>query len=200
MINSRIRKFGFLLSLVFVLGSTNFLAAASADSRDSYNGAVYSDIPNFKSATDEITRGGRPTYSGVRKLSEMGVRTVINLENDSDAIRKDQAYAEKFGIDYYSFPMSWMKEPKDATIDEILQLLQDESAYPIFIHCKHGQDRTGLLIGLYRVFVQNWTADAAYQEMLDLGFHPRLWALDRYFKKATRGKMTFADFYYRSAF
>ncbi len=43
-----------------------------------------------------------------------------------------------------------------------------------YVHCEHGQDRTGLIIGAYRVKVEHWTKEQAYQEMLRFGFHPLL--------------------------
>jgi tyrosine-protein phosphatase SIW14 len=44
----------------------------------------------------------------------------------------------------------------------------------VLIHCSHGHDRTGLLVGLVRVLLDGWTKDAAYEEMLEMGFHPEL--------------------------
>lgn len=51
------------------------------------------------------------------------------------------------------------------------------------IHCTHGQDRTGLIVGMHRVMHDGWFARDAYGEMLDHNFHPELvglqvtWAL-----------------------
>ena len=46
-----------------------------------------------------------------------------------------------------------------------------------YVHCEHGQDRTGLIIGAYRVRVQRWSKSQAYQEMKAHGFHPLLHGL-----------------------
>ena len=46
-----------------------------------------------------------------------------------------------------------------------------------FIHCTHGHDRTGLVVGCYRVLKQGWTKNDAYAEMLQHGFHPELLGL-----------------------
>lgn len=43
-----------------------------------------------------------------------------------------------------------------------------------YVHCERGQDRTGLIVGVYRVKVEHWTKADAYQEMLKHGFHPIL--------------------------
>ena len=75
--------------------------------------------------------------------------------------------------------------PSDVQINQILSALADTNNFPIFIHCHHGQDRTGLIIGLYRVEAQGWAPAKAYQEMLVNGFHPNLAGLDKYFRDRT---------------
>ena len=69
--------------------------------------------------------------------------------------------------------------------ETLVNLHLDEKNFPIFLHCAHGEDRTGLLMGLYRVEVQGWTPEKAYLEMLKLGFHPKFKALDDYFRDRT---------------
>jgi protein tyrosine/serine phosphatase len=49
------------------------------------------------------------------------------------------------------------------------------------VHCTHGQDRTGLIIGLYRLN-EGWTKDAAYKEMLVHHFHSSLHGLHEYWE------------------
>ncbi len=41
------------------------------------------------------------------------------------------------------------------------------------VHCEHGQDRTGVAIGLYRLHT-GWTEEHAEDEMLAHGFHRSL--------------------------
>ena len=53
------------------------------------------------------------------------------------------------------------------------------------MHCYHGEDRTGLVVGLHRYTNDHWTAVDAYREMLARGFHPVITILDSYFKKKT---------------
>ncbi len=51
----------------------------------------------------------------------------------------------------------------------------------IYVHCRHGQDRTGLVVGLERVFVEGWDPADAYAEMLSHGFHTYFLGLKEYF-------------------
>jgi tyrosine-protein phosphatase SIW14 len=142
-------------------------------------------IPEFHNVTDQIYRGGRPYQTGLRYVASLNVKLDIDLEDDSSAIRSEEANAQRLGLEFMSEPMNAGRRPDDAQVDRILAKLQDPGSFPIFIHCKHGQDRTGLIIGLYRVLVEKWTPQKAYQEMLDIGFHPEYRALDDYFKDRT---------------
>lgn len=149
-------------------------------------------IPNFHEVSPGIFRGGRPTRkSDLEWLRSNGVETIINLENNTRAVREERRWAEELGMQYISRPMSWSERPDDDQVEDILRKLQEGRDRPLFIHCKHGRDRTGMIIGLFRVLAQDWSPNAAYKEMLDLGFRTYLEALDRYFKDRVgyRGKM-----------
>ena len=50
------------------------------------------------------------------------------------------------------------------------------------MHCKHGQDRAGMMTAIYRIARENWTAIDAYAEMKENGFryiqmHQLKWAV-----------------------
>ncbi len=51
----------------------------------------------------------------------------------------------------------------------------------VYVHCRHGQDRTGLVVGLERVFIEGWDPADAYAEMLSYGFHTYFLGLKEYF-------------------
>jgi protein tyrosine/serine phosphatase len=56
---------------------------------------------------------------------------------------------------------------------------------PIFVHCAHGQDRTGLVIGLERVLIEQQAPQAAHDEMVKIGFHTMFIGLESYFERKT---------------
>ena len=51
-----------------------------------------------------------------------------------------------------------------------------------FVHCTHGQDRTGLIIAIYRLTKCGWSKKKAQREMLKLGFHKEMLGLWRFWK------------------
>jgi protein tyrosine/serine phosphatase len=38
---------------------------------------------------------------------------------------------------------------------------------PLLVHCFHGSDRTGVVIAMYRMVVQNWPRERAIGELID---------------------------------
>lgn len=142
-------------------------------------------IPEFHQVTPEIYRGGRPSMSDLQYLKSIGVNTIINIESDKYAIEKEKNYALNLGLNWISSPMSMEAYPSDEQLTYLEELLTGENNFPVFIHCKHGQDRTGLIIGLYRTLVQNWTPASSYKEMLQNGFHPEYELLDQCYRDKT---------------
>lgn len=129
-----------------------------------------------------LWRSGRPTEQSLRALWNQGVRVIVDLEDDATAVPAEAQIAKRLGFVFYSYPTNSFFEPDDAKIKEILQIIQ-RSPEPVVVHCFHGEDRTGLVIGLYRVFQEGWAPEKAYDEMLNRGFHPLLLGLDLYFRE-----------------
>ncbi len=94
---------------------------------------------------------------------------------------------------YFNFPLDSTGDItafEDAEIKQTLDLLQDKANYPVFIHCEHGNDRTGLIAALYRIQVQGWDWREARKEWKALG-HKGIgrfvtYALDEYFLDVVR--------------
>lgn len=143
-------------------------------------------IERFYEVSPGIYRGARPEWEGMKYLSAMGFKSVVNLDDDRYAIMKEQHFAQLLGLEEYSQPLSSFWFPDDEQVDDILDFISDPSNQPVFVHCLHGRDRTGMIIGLYRVLYEGWKPQDAYKEMLNFGFRPQFIPLDRYFKEKSR--------------
>lgn len=147
--------------------------------------AAPNPIPNFIAIEDGVYRGGRPGPEGVRYLKSLGVRTIINLENEEDYVAAERIYARSLGIATVSAPINdrWVIE--HAPVERAVRALQDPSLRPVFIHCKHGKNRTGMVYGLHRVEHLQWHPENAYAEMKRYGFGSYQLFLKAYFKRRT---------------
>lgn len=123
-------------------------------------------IPNFAQVDPGIWRGGQPTTPDAWKdLRALGVSTVIKLNGDD---QPDYPLPPcRIVVAPIDLLEQFVSEPPAAT----LMALVHQISYGTFIHCSHGQDRTGLVVGLYRVFTCGWAADEAWREMRKYGFH-----------------------------
>ena len=129
-------------------------------------------LPNLNKVTDTLYRGAQPLpdppYGGYAELKKLGIKTLVNLRSD----HSDQAEAEAAGLGYVSIPMhAWHAEDEDVV--RFLQTVTDPKLMPVFVHCQHGSDRTGVCVAAYRVVVQDWSKDDAVREMTEgnYGFH-----------------------------
>jgi protein-tyrosine phosphatase len=130
-------------------------------------------IPDFDEVTPTLYRGAQPKEHGFEALAKMGVQIVVDLRGDRDSERKE---VTRLGMQYV--PMPWQCSlPKDKIFADFLTLIRNNPGNKIFVHCRVGDDRTGMMIAAYRMVEQAWTAKQAMEEMTKYGFsltHRRL--------------------------
>ncbi len=153
-----------------------------------FSGNIFANeqIDHFLRVADGVYRSGRPEGNQLAWAQKThGIRTIINLENKDKYITAEARLAKQLGVNFLSSPMAWYKDPIDREVNEILTIMADPRNHPVLVHCHYGEDRTGLIIGLYRVLVQKWQPEDALKEMVEEGFHTSYWKLMGYFKKRT---------------
>jgi len=128
----------------------------------------HAGLPNFHRVEPGIYRGAAPTAQGLKSLKTMGVKTIIDLriEKTRHQAKRD---AEALGFRWIGLPMG-KEAPTKQQVNTLLTTLGDPSKHPVYVHCQYGADRTGCMIGLYRVTVQDWPFEKAWAEMRRYGF------------------------------
>ncbi len=137
-----------------------------------------------------IFEGPKPrTQADFDALKASGVRTILSLQQLPWDVAPEQRQARRNGLAYRDVPiLASPLQPSEKVVKEALLILADASLRPIYIHCLRGADRNTFIVGLYRVYYDDWTPQAAWEEMLRSGFHVR-WTLrgfDTYFWSHTR--------------
>lgn len=140
------------------------------------------DLANFGQVEDTLFRGARPTDKGLERLQAMGVKTIVNFENDQAAVAHEQAWCQAHGLRFESIALSVITPPKQEKVDQWLKLAEDASLRPLYFHCMQGRDRTGTAGLTYRIHHDRWAFDAAYAEMRQYHFHTYLLGLQYYIR------------------
>lgn len=126
-------------------------------------------LPNLHRVDDGVYRGAQPTAEGMRELEKLGVKTVLNLRS----MHSDRDLLRGTDLESVEIPMhAWHGEEED--VRAAMAVLTDPARRPVFVHCQHGADRTGVICALYRVLEEGWSKEDAIREMTegDFGFHP----------------------------
>jgi protein tyrosine phosphatase (PTP) superfamily phosphohydrolase (DUF442 family) len=139
-----------------------------------------SGLPNLHKVSEDVYRGAQPTAEGFRELYKMGIKTVVNLRS----LHSDRDELGDVPLAYREIPMqAW--RPEQEEVLEFLRVVTDPDQTPVFVHCQHGADRTGVAVASYRMVVQGWSTDEAIAEMMEggFGFHGIWINLPRFLRK-----------------
>lgn len=126
-------------------------------------------IGNFGKVNDHIYRGEKPGDDEYDYLASMGIKTVIDLRKQ--ATPKSKTLAEKAGLKYNLIRLDDTVAPTKVESDLFLSLVEDKNNWPVYVHCKGGKHRTGVLIALYRMEKEGWNSQQAYEEMKEFNFY-----------------------------
>ena len=141
-------------------------APAARDDHPIAQKSSVTGVENFGTVSPNLFRGAQPTSEGFETLSKMGVTMVVDLRADG---ARERAQVTKLGMQYVSIPWRCY-DPHDDSVAEFLTLLRANADKKIFVHCRQGTDRTGMMIAAYRMTQQGWTAGEARKEMEAFGF------------------------------
>ena len=160
----------FIIVLTFAAGIGKPIFALSE--KEALLEKLKEETYNFHEVAPDIYRSGLVSERAAPLLKELGVKTVLSFDNNLKRVRKEEEFLERAGIKFVSIPWSGWDHPEDETIEKALALLESPQARPILVHCKHGQERTGVVIACWRIAYEDWPAEEAYKEMKAHGFRP----------------------------
>ncbi len=133
-------------------------------------------VSNFHQVDEHVYRGAQPHGEGFSGLAKLGIKTVIDLRGE----KSEQTAVESAGMHYVRLAWSGFKAPDQSQIGAVLSLLNDNSAWPVFVHCRRGADRTGTAIACYRIEHDHWTNRQALDEAKTFGMSSMEKAMQRF--------------------
>lgn len=149
--------------------------AAPAPQPDACPTALSASIANSCVVTQGVLwRGSKPDEAGTAALIKLGVKTVVNLELLHDDVSTFQAAdnltAAPDNVIQYFRIREW--EPNvyvapsvlDEHVAEFLAIMRTQTK-PVYVHCRSGQNRTGVMVAAYRIFEKGVPVEDAIEEM-----------------------------------
>ena len=148
--------------------------------------AAVAGLPNLFRVNANLYRVAQPTREGFIFLgthtslsnADRPIKTVISLRASKDDAELDSPDSD-LRLEHISFK-TWHVEDEDVV--KFLRIVSTPSMQPVLVHCKHGADRTGMMIAIYRITHDGWSKQKAIDEMIEggYGFHPLWQNLVRY--------------------
>lgn len=116
---------------------------------------------NFEKVDSRVWRGAAPTAERGWLLANQGVRTVVNLEWEaSDAQAFAGTHVNLVRVRDFE-PLPWIA-PSLADEHVVRALAAIRKGPPIvYVHCRSGQNRTGVVIAAYRILMRSDPPGAA---------------------------------------
>jgi len=146
----------------------SFALALTALALPALAGSSPEGIENFYQVDQNVYRGAQPTDDGFKYLAKIGVKTVIDLREADQRAKSEETAVTAAGMKYINVPMTGLTPPSEAQISSILGILEGGSG-AVFVHCKRGADRTGVVIASYRIDHDGWDNAQALKEAKERG-------------------------------
>ena len=163
-----------LMAVYFLLVGILFVQSLATYGQSS--NTVDVRIENFGKINENYYRGSQPLAGQFTQLKTLGIKTVIDLRQDS--VEQASEWARAAGLQYVNIPLTTKRAANEEQTKYFLKLVNDQANWPVYVHCKGGRHRTGEMTAVYRITRDGWSADQAYEEMKkydfeDSFFYPR---------------------------
>lgn len=132
-------------------------------------GIVIDSIADLKTLPgNDIWRGAQPDTLAIQDLDRLGCGQILKLNTDEP---DEAGWCEEAAVHLTAIPIPTLTNGPDtvmAIVSRLETLRQDGNVY---VHCLHGRDRTGLIIGAWRIVHQGWTMEQVNAERARYGVY-----------------------------
>ena len=135
------------------------------------------DIPNFHRVDAYLFRGGHPDCTGYARLAALGIRTIVDLQGGAArTVRGCQRRLGRTKLNFriirfqIMFPQTALTGVSDESLRRLFAMMR-RAPKPMFVTCKLGDDRTGMIVALYRMRRGEMSFRNAEREARHYHFH-----------------------------
>ena len=127
-------------------------------------------ILNFYKVDEDVYRGAQPTAEGFNYLAKLGVKTVLDLRRPDGHSAEEARLVTALGMHYVNVPMTGLTAPTEhPDHGKFWPCWKLPSSGGVFVHCRRGADRTGVVIAAYRIDHEHWNNSRALKEAMSCG-------------------------------
>jgi tyrosine-protein phosphatase SIW14 len=178
--HSNMKRILLIVSLVFVSVLAARLSAQKqvqpstpSEMHSAYGEKLHiAGVPNSGKINEHLYRGAQPRDPGLLELKKLGITTIVNLRGeDPEKFGWEEKRTESLGIRFVHIPVDGWSPPTNEQVAQFLSIFRDNPQEKVFVHCRFGDDRTGVFVASYRMAFEKFPADQALKEMYQFGFN-----------------------------
>ncbi len=98
----------------------------------------YKELPNFHQVGERLYRGAQPERGGIRRLAQLGIKTIVNLRARDVRSRAEEQEVQAAGMRYFNVPFERLGKPTDGQVERVLSIINAPENQPVFVHCHGG--------------------------------------------------------------
>jgi hypothetical protein len=151
------------LWLILTLAPSTGAAASAVGTTDPLLGPVEgAPVRNYGIVEQGIlSRSGKLTPEDYTWVRQQGVKGIVDFNHED--VDVEESFLKELGFTSY-FRLSLHGPPSDAQADRFLTFVQDSRNWPLHVHCYAGEDRTGIMVALFRYAIDGWPLEKALEE------------------------------------
>ena len=118
------------------------------------------DVANFQIISPNYLRGGQPDQEGLDWLAGQGIKTEVDLRGSD----RDNAWdpPTHYPLKVILVAIEDFQPPTFKQVEEFIQIVDEPANQPVYVHCKAGVGRTGVMTACWRIS-HGMTADEALE-------------------------------------
>lgn len=109
---------------------------------------------------DSLYRSALPRAQDVEWLQQQNIQTVINFYQ-----KPDSSWLQDSSIEQVQIPLHTDRIDDVDVLRVLRSIARAQEKGSVLMHCKHGQNRTGLIAAMYRIVFEGWSKASAMAEM-----------------------------------
>ena len=123
------------------------------------------DVANFQVISPNFLRGGQPDQEGLQWLAGQGGKTEVDLRGSD----RDNAWdpPTQYPLKVIRVAIEDFQPPTFKQVEEFIQIVNEPSNQPVYVHCKAGVGRTGVMTACWRISQGMTAAEALEAERIN---------------------------------